>query len=69
MYNKIGIKNDKEALYEIITESSFSFITTKKHIDYNILISDIMCYKSLYYLGSALPTNKVINILYKDGNH
>ena len=38
-------------------------------ININILILDSMGYKSIYYYESAIPTDEVINILYKDGNH
>ena len=38
-------------------------------ININVLILDAMGYKSLYYYESVIPTNEVINILYKNGNH
>ena len=38
-------------------------------ININILIQEVMCYKSIYFYHSVVPTEQVINILYRDGNH
>ena len=57
----------KPQVYEGDTEISITAFFMCANI--NILMEDNNEYKTLNYYESSIPTQEVINILYKDGNH
>ena len=64
---KYSLHIKKPQVYEGDTEISITAFLMC--ININILIKDNNGYKSLNYYESSFPTQEVINILYKDGNH